>query len=158
MSRSGYVDDYGCDNQWDLIRWRGAVNSAITGARGQAFLREMLEALDALPRPRLIAKRLDDGYQGVCGLGAVGWKRGVDMSRIEYNDDDHDSHVGGICATFGIPNALARELIWINDDAGYNDSDEERFNRVRRWLVWQIKDLKQEAAAIDRWADDGGPA
>ncbi|KGC50992.1 hypothetical protein DO66_5867 [Burkholderia pseudomallei] len=36
MSRSGYSDDCG---GWSLIRWRGAVNSAIKGARGQKFLR-----------------------------------------------------------------------------------------------------------------------
>ena len=46
MSRSGYGDDIG---QWDLIRWRGAVQSAMCGKRGQAFLKEMLAALDALP-------------------------------------------------------------------------------------------------------------
>lgn len=44
MSRSGYNDD--CDG-WALIRWRGAVNSAINGKRGQAFLRELVAALDA---------------------------------------------------------------------------------------------------------------
>jgi hypothetical protein len=37
MSRSGYSDDL---ENWSLIRWRGAVASAIRGRRGQAFLRE----------------------------------------------------------------------------------------------------------------------
>lgn len=32
MSRCGYSDDY---DQWALIRWRGAVESAIRGKRGQ---------------------------------------------------------------------------------------------------------------------------
>lgn len=45
MSRSGY-NDYSIDN-WDLIRWRGQVASAIKGKRGQAFLRELIEALVA---------------------------------------------------------------------------------------------------------------
>jgi hypothetical protein len=68
MSRSGYSDD--CD-QWDMIRWRGAVASSIRGARGQAFLKEMLAALDALPEPKLIAEELEsDG--AVCAIGAVG--------------------------------------------------------------------------------------
>lgn len=48
MSRSGYSDDYDFDN-WQLIRWRGAVNSAINGRRGQAFLKELLTAIEALP-------------------------------------------------------------------------------------------------------------
>jgi hypothetical protein len=34
MSRSGYSDDIdSADDQWALIRWRGAVKSAIRGAR-----------------------------------------------------------------------------------------------------------------------------
>jgi hypothetical protein len=41
MSRSGYSDD--CDG-WALIRWRGAVNSAIKGRRGQQALREIVAA------------------------------------------------------------------------------------------------------------------
>ena len=68
MSRSGYSDE--CDG-WDLIRWRGAVASAIRGQRGQAFLREMLSALDAMPEKRLISEELErDGE--VCAMGAVG--------------------------------------------------------------------------------------
>lgn len=53
MSRSGYSEDYDGDH-WDLIRWRGAVASSIRGKRGQAFLREALAALDAMPEKKLI--------------------------------------------------------------------------------------------------------
>ena len=35
MSRSGYSD--GLD-EWAMIRWRGAVKSAIRGARGRAII------------------------------------------------------------------------------------------------------------------------
>lgn len=46
MSRSGYSDD--CDDPLQEGRWRAAVNSAIRGKRGQAFLREALAALVAV--------------------------------------------------------------------------------------------------------------
>lgn len=59
MSRSGYYEDY--EHDWYQIMWRGAVKRAIRGKRGQAFLREMLTALDALPEPRLIAEKLESG-------------------------------------------------------------------------------------------------
>ena len=49
MSRSGYSDD--CEN---LGLWRGAVEKSIKGKRGQAFLKEMLVALDSLPEKKLI--------------------------------------------------------------------------------------------------------
>lgn len=60
MSRSGYIDEL---DQWDLIRYRGQVASAIRGKRGQAFLRDLLAALDAMPEKRLIAGTFerDDG-------------------------------------------------------------------------------------------------
>ena len=57
MSRSGYTDDF--DDQWALIRWRGAVTSAIRGKRGQEFLREMAAAMDAMPEKSLSQKSLN---------------------------------------------------------------------------------------------------
>jgi hypothetical protein len=45
MSRSGYSDDL---DPLALGRWRGRVASAMRGKRGQAFLREMLAAMDAM--------------------------------------------------------------------------------------------------------------
>lgn len=84
MSRSGYDDNI---DQWNLIRWRGAVASAIRGKRGQAFLREMLAALDALPERKLIARKLESRGE-VCAIGAIGKARGVDMSNIDPEDHD----------------------------------------------------------------------
>lgn len=128
--RSGYRDD--CD-QWDLIRWRGAVNSAIHGRRGQAFLREMLEALDALPKKRLISGELQ-GADGVCAIGSVGRKRGVDMDKLAP-----EAHtILGI--TFGIAPALVKEIESINDDdyGCVRETPEARFTRVRAWIVEQL--------------------
>ena len=48
MTRSGY-DDCGDYSDWEIIQFRGAVASAIRGKRGQAFLKNMLVALDELP-------------------------------------------------------------------------------------------------------------
>lgn len=56
MSRSGYSDDI--DN-WDLIKWRGQVASAIRGKRGQLFLRELLAALDALPNAHQLVQEIE---------------------------------------------------------------------------------------------------
>lgn len=132
MSRSGYVDEM--DDQWALIRWRGAVKSAIRGKRGQAFLREMRTALDALPEKRLIAYELEqDG--DVCALGSVGKLRGIDMSKIDPEEYEQ------VSAAFGIPEALIREIEYENDEASAwfkKDTDEERFVRVRSWVEKHI--------------------
>ena len=61
MSRSGYSDDL---EPWDLIRWRGAVNSAIKGKRGRALLQKMADALDAL-RKGATCPECNRGWKGV---------------------------------------------------------------------------------------------
>ncbi len=129
MSRSGYSDD--CEH---LAMWRGQVASAIRGKRGQAFLREMLEALDALPEKRLIADNLIDSGGGVCAIGSVGLRRGVDMSTLDPQDQETIAH------KFGIARQLAAEIAYENDEAGWNDTPEKRFERVRAWVIDQIKE------------------
>ena len=59
MSRSGYSDDYE-----GLGLYRQTVENALRGKRGQAFLRELLEALDALDEKKLIEGYLKDGDRG----------------------------------------------------------------------------------------------
>lgn len=147
MSRHGYSDDM--DDNLAMGRWRAAVNSAIRGKRGQAFLRELLAALDALPEKKLIAEELVEQDGQVCALGAVGKARGLDMSAIDPTDyDSIDGH-------FGIANAMAREIIWINDEVNGDwfetegpphrwhaprrhyvpPTPEKRFEQVRAWAV-----------------------
>lgn len=131
MSRSGYDDDYGSDNPWGLIRYRGAVASAFRGKRGRAFLREMLVALDSLPERKLIADDLVRSG-GVCAIGAVGIARGVDM-----NFDPEDAET--VAARFDIATAMAREIVYMNDEYGpYKETPEQRFHRIRQWVVRQV--------------------
>ena len=129
MSRASYDEDI--DN-WQLIKWRGAVKRAIRGKRGQAFLKELAAALDALPVQRLISGELEAGWD-VCAIGAVGITRGVDMSSLDPYDYDT------IASTFGIAAALAREIEFENDDVGRHDeTPEQRFARVRLWVAANI--------------------
>lgn len=132
MSRSGYSDD--CDDQWALIRWRGAVASAIRGKRGQAFLREALAALDALPEPALIPNDLT-AAGAFCTLGAVGRARGTDLKAVD--PDCHES----VAQLFEIPHALACEVMWENDEAAvFRETPRARWERMRRWVVANLKD------------------
>ena len=132
MSRSGYCENY--EDNWALIRWRGAVKSAIKGRRGQALLREMLAALNALPDKRLIIEELIiDGERGglivggdelvmedahsagacrigdVCALGAVAVIRKMETSGIDPHDPDQ------VAPAFEVSKALVCEIAYIND-------------------------------------------
>lgn len=141
MSRSGYSDDL---DQWDLIRWRGAVASAIRGKRGQAFLRELAAALDAMPEKRLVrgSFQRDDGC--VCALGAVAKVRGIDTSRFEEEYDGVDTAKVG--EAFGVPKALAAEIMFENDeDFEYGSGDDTPERQARRWQQmrkWVEKNLR----------------
>ncbi len=128
MSRSGYSDDYGDDDPLALGRWRGAVASSIRGKRGQAFLTEMRDALDAMPEKKLVAMELEVAGS-VCAIGAVGKARGVDMSKLDPED------YSSVAGKFGIAEPLAQEIVYLNDEGGpWKETDEHRFARMRRWL------------------------
>lgn len=124
MSRHGYSDDM--DDQWALIRCRGAVKSSIRGKRGQAFLKELITGLDALPEKILIVEELEQDGQ-VCALGSVGRLRGMDMSKVDPEDFD------SVKLAFGIPEALAREIMYENDE--YCRDDADRWQRMRKWAT-----------------------
>lgn len=130
MSRSNYNEDI--DDCWQLIRWRGAVASAIRGARGQAFLKEMLCAMDKLPEHKLVANELEE-EGAVCAIGAVGKMRGVDMTKI----DPEDSVT--VASLFDISDALAREIAYENDEGTFRlETPEQRYSRMRAWVQGQI--------------------
>lgn len=132
MSRAGYTEDV--EDQWQLICWRGAVASGIRGKRGQAFLREMLTAMDAMPEKKLVAHELEMDGQ-VCAIGSVGRVRGIDMSQID------PENYGKVADTFGISEALAREIVYENDEGGWrDDTPEKRFQRMRAWIVSNLRD------------------
>lgn len=132
MSRSGYSDD--CDDNWASICYRGAVVSAIRGKRGQAFLRELVAALDAMPEKRLIAEALVEGREA-CAIGVVGLARGVKMDDLDPEDP------GPIAKRFGIATTLVREIEFENDDDfsyTVQETPEHRWARVRAWAMRQI--------------------
>jgi hypothetical protein len=139
MSRSGYSED-GDDDQWFMIRWRGAVKSAIRGKNGQAFFIEMLEALDALPNKRLVAEELEAGGE-VCALGAVGVARGLDMSKVDPEDYD------AVAGKLGINAKIVQETVWFNDDvfSGYYWEKDEAGDHVRHEITPEIRFQRMRA-------------
>lgn len=130
MNRSGYSEN--SDDNWQFIKWRGVVASTIRGQRGQAFLQEMRAAMDALPQPKLVTGALEaDG--AVCAIGAVGKRRGIDMSGIDPEDYER------VALTFGITTPLAQEIMWMNDEGFYRETPEERFACMRKWTDKHIR-------------------
>lgn len=124
MSRSGYSEDG--DNPG---LWRGAVERAITGRRGQAFLREMAAALDAMPVKELITEAVVKDSEHVCAIGAVALARKIDISGLDIDDGDAVGRV------FGIARALACEIAFENDEQwAPHETPASRWLRMRQWV------------------------
>ena len=133
MSRSGFSDDYDGDNPSYLL-WPSIIRRSIKGKRGQAFLTALRDALEAMPDKRLIAGELEaDG--AVCAIGSLGKARGVDMKQL----DPEDSKAVG--KAFNIAPALAREIVFENDDdfsMRPNETPEQRYTRMLDWVRQHI--------------------
>lgn len=83
----------------------------------------------------------------VCAIGAVGKARGVDMAEIDklITEENEDEGCWGnaigktVAAEFGIADALAREIMFINDEGGqWDETEERRYQRVLNWANRQI--------------------
>lgn len=111
MSRHGYTDDM--DDPLAHGRWRAQVLSALRGKRGQALLRELAEALDAMPDKRLYPGSFATAEGEFCTLGVLGEKRGTKMDDLGDEDWCDTALVG---ERFGIADAMASEIMYLNDE------------------------------------------
>lgn len=124
MSRSNYSDD--CDN---LQLYRHAVNRALHGKRGQAFLRELVAALDAMAGQALISGELVNEAGACCALGAICKSRSLDVARIDAEDPDD------VGRALGVARSMAAEIAYINDESGpCRETPQQRWRRVRKWV------------------------
>lgn len=130
MGRHGY-SDY-CDDDLAMGRWRAQVNNSIRGKRGQAFLKELIAALEAMPKKELIAEELIEPISGqVCALGAVGLAKGINIETID--PEDHET----LSQKFNITHQLVQEIEYENDEGG-SRTPEERWKNMLAWAKLQL--------------------
>jgi hypothetical protein len=111
MSRSGYTDDN--DDPLAQGRWRQVVKRSLEGARGQALLRELVEALDAMEDKRLYPGSFATADGEFCALGALAAKRGTKTDDL---GDDYECDTAQVGQRFGIAPAMAAEIMYLNDE------------------------------------------
>lgn len=125
MSRSGYSDD----SDYKLLNlYRGSVDRAIGGKRGQVFLHNLGMAMDAMPEKRLIAGDLVTESGETCAIGVICKARGLDVSRV---DVENNTAVGKLV---NIAESMAAEIAFENDERMANESPEQRWIRMRKWV------------------------
>jgi hypothetical protein len=149
VSRSGYSKD--CEN---VQLWRGNVERATRGKRGQAFFINLVAALDAMPVKRLVANELQTTAGEVCTLGALNRRKGGDAAALDaaINGENY----GTLGEAFDIPGMLAQETMYVNDEGGPvtrwrcegggwvrdEETAEARWARIRAWAAKQIKEAR----------------
>lgn len=137
MSRHGFVDLE--DLEYDHLaegRWKARLQAALRGKRGQVFLRDLIEALDAMEAKELHAHNL--GGDCVCAMGALARARGVMVADLQEELDDEDGDHGWATEVMGdrldIAPSLAREVAYRNDECGWQkETPAQRWRRMRRW-------------------------
>jgi hypothetical protein len=121
MGRAGYVENDDWDSSIAALGWGPNVRRCLAGKRGQAFLWELYQALEALPRRELITGVLQNSVGGVCALGAVAVARGVEIPPelgAEADEDDEYAFQDALGPLLGIRDMLAREVMYENDECG----------------------------------------
>jgi hypothetical protein len=133
---------YEGDDDWEPWmdgQWAGALRSAIRGRRGQQFLRDLVNALDALPEPELSAGALEDEETGCCcAFGAVRRFRGAESVPLYFHPMEEDVTPDHLTEPFDVSRALAWEVVEANEGWCKSNSPEtrrQRFKEVRRWAV-----------------------
>lgn len=141
MSRSGYSDD--CEN---IALYRNAVDRATYGKRGQAFLKELVATLEAMPEKRLVADVLVEDTGEVCALGAVCKARGFVEEGKRYYGAEHEV----LSQKLDIAPSLVAEIEYENDENGrkhelvdgywqhQEETPEARYQRVLAWAKEHI--------------------
>ena len=141
MSRSNYHDDVCYD--WSYIRWRGAVRSGVCSKRGQAFLRNLIDHLDAMPVKYLCSGSFKNDSGEICTLTLPLLEAGISdpIDLQSLLDDVECGDTKKIQRALSISDALIREIMYQNDEGGPYDGEtgEQRWVRMRAWVAEMIR-------------------
>lgn len=128
MNRSGYSDA----TEAEARAWNKHVLGSMRACDGEKFLKDLRDALDALPEKILIAESLVAINGARCALGCAIAARGIDAGIIQT-----DIQSVAWVLNIGIP--LAREIVYRNDEhLRDNPSPEARWAYMREWVEQQL--------------------
>lgn len=142
MSRLDYGDGDSYWEPWMDGQQAGALRSATRGKRGQRFLRDLIEALDALPVPELAVGALEDEETGCCcAFGAVRRHRGAENVPLGFDPTREDMPPDSLAQPFDVSQTLAWAVVQANEESSTSntpDARRRRFKEVRRWAVAKL--------------------
>jgi len=135
VSRAGYSDD---PDPVATVLYEQALRNAMHGKRGKAILRDLADALDAMPVKELGAGFVKRG-DCVCAIGALAAHRGVDLKEFDVEadeyDEDGDWSTERIAEELDAPTCIVRAIVYGNDELGpTTETPSERWARIRSWV------------------------
>jgi hypothetical protein len=130
--RINYTDDEDFAGQGELRQ--ANCERSLRGKQGQEELRELREALLALPEKRLICGLLANDEGGVCAVGAYAKRKGLDLSK--YDPEDETDFVG---IEAGMPKLVAWKVVEMNDIQFDHLTAEQRYERMLVWVESKLK-------------------
>lgn len=144
MSRSCYSDDYGDDFPGQLNLYRANVRRSIRSKAGQARLRELRDALLALPVKELEAEIFaEETAKGprVCALGAWALMKTGDVQAAHdmVPRDADDMETFDALQEHGWPKLVVFEAIYQNDEGRYYvQTPAQRYDYMLKWVEEQL--------------------
>ena len=166
MSRHGYTYDH--DDPLVTGRWIGALNSAVRGKRGQAFLKYLDDALDTMEEKELFPGSFSTPNGEFCALGILGKYKGIPVDDLGGdNHEDYECEPERVAERFGIAESLACEVMYLNDE-GLVQEDKHVFVTIcgpmrthwphyekhSRWVKIPVKDApSMRWQAMRKWVD-----
>lgn len=139
MSRVDYNE---WDDEWGHLhtgRWERNSRAVLASKRGQTALRDLREALIALPLKRLAADTFcevdDKGNVEACVLGAFALHKGIDPQRLSgLNGVDANETADWATGALGLTFTLAWNLVDMNDEKYGSYTPEQRYEAFVLWL------------------------
>ena len=129
--RINYSEDEDFGGQFEL--WQANCRRSIKGAKGQQALRELRDALLALPTKRLISGALESNGE-FCAIGAYAKAKGLTLA--QFGEDEHER--AGEEA--GMPRLVSWKVVYENDEGcgwlprSVVEPPEARYERMLRWV------------------------
>lgn len=147
------------ENPAENLYWPN-LRRACRSKRGQRVLREVVEALLALPQRRLIANAIKEPSGEVCAVGAVAQYKGVDLGEYREGDQEDTIQIG---ESIGMGRMIPWHLGFMNDTQlpGLEPWELERAKRNGNPFVWSEQKqcyeyLYRTAAYVEVWDETSG--
>lgn len=107
---------------------------SLQGKKGQASLRELEQALLALPEKRLVSGEFETPEGEVCAIGALKRFKGV-----EHVEHDPSTDMDLVGEELGMPRLVAWMVVARNDHSFEDLNDDERYRAMLGWVRHQLR-------------------